>query len=113
MNAIFLYIFHGVFMWALLPAQLLASQLAIFFNFVLHDNWTYRQSTHLTLRVRLTEFQISSWVGALITLVVLEFLVSFLKLPYILGLVIGGGIATVWNYAWTRFVIWKPKKLEF
>lgn len=111
-NASSLLLLHGILKVALIPAQIFSSELAIIFNFLLHDNWTYRKSKHASFKKRFWEFQASSWVGAAITLAVLELLAGVFGVPYMIGLLFGGGVAMVWNYLWTRFLIWKPAKEE-
>ena len=110
-NAFVLFILHGKLSINLTIGQIIASECAILFNFVLHDNWTYRHSKDMGLVRRISEFHASSWVGAIVTLVILDLVVGFTGAPYMLALAVGGGVAMLWNYCWTRFVIWKPDSM--
>lgn len=91
----------------LLPAQLIAAECAILMNFIFHNNWTYKDAVKDSSIKRIFEFHASSWVGAGLTTVTLLTLVHY-GVQYFFALVCGAVVALIWNFLWTRFIIWKP-----
>lgn len=106
-NLTVLTLLYKVLSISLLPAQVLGAETAIIFNYVLHNNWTYRQYSKKSLWRRFGEFQLSSLSGSLITTLILLFLTRVFHLNYIVALAIGGGVAMIWNFLWTKYVVWR------
>lgn len=107
-NFSILSILYKVLGFDILPAQLIGAEIAILSNFYLHNNWTYKDAVKDSSWKRLLEFHVTSWLGSGITTVTLIVLVNQ-GMQYALALVIGAILALIWNFLWTRFVVWKPK----
>lgn len=111
-NFAILTILYKILDVKLLPAQLIGAEVAILSNFYLHNSWTYKDAVKDSIAKRITEFHLSSWVGSGLTTITLVVLVDR-GVQYIVALVIGAVIALVWNFFWTRFIIWKPKESAY
>lgn len=91
-------------------AQLIAAEIALFSNFILHHNWTYKKSSVTkTIERLLVEFHITSWVAIIGSALLISAGVNLLGLNYIVALIISSIIALGWNYLWTRYVIWRKQ----
>ena len=101
---------HGFAGLSLLPAQLIAAETAITFNFCLHHTWTYRNYLAQPTLRRFMKFHLSAWMGAGITTLSLLLLVKYAGLNYLFGLAAGGLIAMAWNYGLNTYVIWAKNK---
>ena len=98
---------------ALFVAQLIAGEIALFSNFMLHHYWTYRGANVEKTIIRLViEFHVTSWVAVIGTAAVVDGAVHYAHLDYIVALCVGAVVALVWNYVWSRFVIWRHGNAE-
>ena len=107
-NFVILSVLYRVFSLPILPSQLVAAEIAILSNFYFHNTWTYKDAVRDSIVKRVLEFHITSWLGSAMTTVILVVLVDR-GFNYIFALVIGAVVALIWNFCWTRFVIWRPK----
>lgn len=100
-----------LYKWLGLPiiiAQIIASELSLFNNFMFHQYWTYRHDSAKKPFSRLIiQFHITSWVAIIGSTVLVSFMVGILHMDYVLALIISSGIALFWNFFWTRFAIWR------
>lgn len=106
-NAAALAILHQALALQLIPAQLIAGELAIISNFTLHHNWTYSAYVEQHLLRRFLKFNASMVTGSLITLVVLVAGVQAAHLHYLVALVGGAAVAMLWNLVMNKLVIWR------
>lgn len=106
-NSLCLTLLFGRLHIPILLAQLASAEIALCGNFVLHDRWTYQGSKANRLPKRFVIFQGSTWTGLLITTTVVVVSVNVLKIYYFLGLIFGAALAMVWNYLWTKHIIFK------
>lgn len=106
-NLIVLVILHDFTGLGVGISQLVGAELAILSNFYLHSNWTYKGAVEKPLATRLAQFHASAWVGSGITSIILIVSVNRLHIYYPIALVIGSSGGLVWNYVWTKFVIFK------
>jgi putative flippase GtrA len=75
-----------------------------------HHHWTYRgHGVKNSLFNLLIQFHLTSWVAIVGTAAIVSILVTYFRFHYIFALVIGGMIALVWNFLWSKFVIWRDK----
>jgi len=89
-------------------AQLIAGEIALFNNFVLHHNWTYKgHNVKKTIPALLLQFHATSWMAVLGIAFLVTAGVNYLHLNYVVALGIGavGGLA--WNFFWSKFIIWR------
>jgi len=104
-NFIVLLLLHGVFKLPVLLGQLVAAETAILSNYYFHSIWTYRNAKARSTVARLAQFHLTAWAGSGITTVVLVVAVHILHTNYLLALVYGSAIGLVWNYLWTKYLI--------
>ena len=89
-------------------AQLISSEIALFSNFLLHHNWTYKHKvTHKTPKELLIQFHMSSWAAIVGSALMVSAGVKVFHLHYFTALVIASAIALIWNFGWTKLVIWR------
>ena len=89
-------------------AQLLAGEVALFNNFLLHHHWTYKgHNVKKTVLRLLIQFHVTSWLAIVGTATVVSGGISLLHLHYFTALVIGGITGLGWNFIWSKFVIWQ------
>ena len=107
-NTIILTLLYRVGHLPLVVSQLIGAETALISNFTLHNIWTYKNSLGNSSWLRkLIIFHGSSWSGILITTSILLALVNYLHINYLIGLVVASAITMLWNYTWTRFVIFR------
>lgn len=107
-NAVLLHLFHGVFSWPLLVAQAVASEIALFHNFMWHHHWTYIDNhVHKSFKRLVVEFHASSWTGVIGSSLILVSLVKWAHLSEFVALVISSAILLVWNFVFTKYVVWR------
>lgn len=89
-------------------AQLVAAEIALFSNFLLHHNWTYKgHGVQKGIGQLLIQFHASSWVAIVGTAGIISFCVDYLHLHYFPALVIASVLALGWNFLWSKYVIWR------
>lgn len=103
-----LTLFYKIFGIPLFIAQLMAAEIALFSNFLFHHHWTYKHhNVGKTIATLLVQFHASSWTAIIGTAVIVSFCVQVLKWDYIAALFLAGIATLVWNFGWTKFVIWR------
>jgi len=97
--------------WPLFVAQLLAGEIALFSNFLLHHNWTYKghgaQKSFVHL---LVQFHATSWIAIIGTAAIVSLCVNWAHMHYFSALVVGGALAMAWNFIWSKYVIWRKRE---
>ena len=112
-NFILLSLFYKKLHWPLFVAQLLAGEIALFNNFILHHNWTYSShNVKKTILQLIVQFHVTSWIAIIGTALIVSFCVTYLHLNYFIALLIGGFIALIWNFIWSKFVIWRHHEVQ-
>lgn len=107
-NLILLMLLYKLLHVPLFIAQLVSAEVALFSNFMLHHHWTYRHNGVIKSPRRLIlEFHVTSWVAIIGTAAIVSLTVESLHLQYLIALCIAGALAMVWNYLWSKFVVWK------
>lgn len=103
-----LTLFYKVLGVNIFISQLLSSEIALFNNFILHHNWTYRDNiTNKSIKNLLIQFHMSSWSAILGSSAIVALGVKVFHLHYVVALVIASAAGLFWNFAWTKFVIWR------
>lgn len=96
-------------------AQIIAAEIALFSNFMFHHHWTYKANkVRKTITVLIVQFHLTSWVAVIGTALVVSFCVNVLHMHYFVALFPAAASGILWNYAWSKFVIWRnrtPNKL--
>lgn len=92
-------------------SQLVAGEVALFSNFILHNYWTYAShKVQKSISVLLVQFHATSWVAIIGTALIVSACVYYLHLHYIAALATGAILALAWNFVWSKYVIWKKLK---
>lgn len=88
-------------------AQLISSEVALFSNFILHHNWTYKdRETNKSIKNLLIQFHMSSWTAILGSAAIVAGSVKLFHMHYFTALVVASAVGLLWNFGWTKFVIW-------
>ncbi len=107
-NLIILTVFHQAFSMSIFFAQLIAAEIALFSNFILHHNWTYKShKVKKTVPMLLIQFHATSWpaiLGSAIMVTICEQVLGFNEL---LSLITSSLIALLWNFGWSKYVVWR------
>lgn len=106
-NLTMLYAVHGLFGLSIGISQIIGAETAILSNFYWHSRWTYKEAAEKPLPTRLLQFHASAWVGSGITSVVVIALVKQFHVFYPASLVIGSLCGLLWNYLWTKHIIFR------
>ncbi len=107
-NLILLTLLQGVFKLPIVVAQLLAAEVALFSNFMLHHHWTYKsKKVEKSLSTLIVQFHASSWPAILGSSLMVGIGVKTFHLKTFEALAVSSAIALVWNFCWSKFVIWK------
>ncbi len=94
-------------------ASIISIELSIIFNFILHENWTFKTRSHKGLAVfRLLKFNFSSIASPIIQLVSILTFARVLNLNEQIGLAVGVAIGLFANYFINILWIWKDKKIS-
>lgn len=100
----------------LVVSQLIGAEVALFSNFVLHHRWTYKNRNHQKNILNLiVQFHVVSWPAIIGSTVMVSFGVIVLKLSDLIALVFSSVIALLWNFVWSKYVVWrdiKPDKIS-
>lgn len=89
-------------------AQLISAEIALFSNFILHHNWTYKhRKTKKSIKTLLVQFHMSSWVAIVGSALLVSVGIGVMDLSYIVALVGSSSVALLWNFLWSKLVIWK------
>lgn len=95
-NAV-LFLFHGVLMWPLIPASVLAVEVAIVNNFIWNDRWTFSNRTQTSFRF--LRFNLVSLGGLVVNTGVLAALVALAGIHYLAANLVAIGAAMGWNFS--------------
>jgi len=89
-------------------AQVVAAEVALFSNFMFHHHWTYKASNvRKTISTLIIQFHLTSWVAVIGSALIVSFGVHVLHLGYFMALVVASATALFWNFAWSKFAIWR------
>lgn len=106
-NFAILSLLYGGLGWPLFMAQLIAGEIALFNNFYIHHTWTYKgRATMKTIKKLLLQFHATSWFAVILTSIVVTLSVNVLSMHYTLALILAASTALLWNFVWSKYVIW-------
>jgi len=106
-NSVALFILHDLLDLSLLAASPIAVELAILNNFVWNNFWTFR--TQGVQLARLAKFNLVSLGGLVITTIVLNTLVAYTGMYYLLANLIAIGVAMTWNFGINFLWTWRQR----
>lgn len=97
----------------LLVASVISIELSIIFNFIMHDNWTFKGRSHDGSRLlRFLKFNLTSIGSPIIQLATILAVVRVFDLHEQVGLAIGVIIGLFFNYFVNLLWVWKEKSPE-
>ena len=112
-NVILLSIFHKLLQMPIFFAQLLAAEVALFSNFMLHNHWTYKAKRVKKKFIKLLiQFHATSWPAILASAAMVAVGVKLFHLNPSLALIISSTIALAWNFLWSKYVIWHDTSVK-
>lgn len=89
-------------------AQFIGAEIALFSNFMLHHHWTYKHhKVEKTKGNLIIQFHATSWPAIIGSTLMVSGGVKFLHLDKFVALVMSSLIALVWNFGWSKFVVWR------
>jgi dolichol-phosphate mannosyltransferase len=89
-------------------AQLIGGEVALFSNFMLHHHWTYKHhAVKKSMMSLLIQFHATSWPAILGSTLMVSAGVGILHLSKLVALIISSTKALLWNFGWSKFVIWR------
>jgi putative flippase GtrA len=107
-NFILLYILNGVFGLYIVLAQLIGAEVALFSNFIMHHNWTYKHHKVEKTKHRLImQFHLTTWPAILGSVAMVSVSVKVFHLSNFVALIISSVISLFWNFVWSKYVIWR------
>lgn len=103
-NGTCLYLLHDGARWPVLPSLIVATELAVFSNFICNNNWTFGERA---IRIaRLAQFHLASLGGMVIALgSTLALMAS--QVPYLPADLLGIAAGALCNYAVSTRWIWR------
>ena len=107
-NLALLAVFTQILKMPVYIAQFLGAEIALGSNFFLHHHWTYkRNKVNKTNPTLLCQFHATSWPAIIGSTIMVSAGVSIFHINKFVALVISSVIALGWNFAWSKFVIWR------
>lgn len=107
-NLIILTTLHRQFDFPIFFAQLIAAEIALFSNFILHHKWTYkRNNVKKSFPNLLVQFHATSWPAILGSSVMVTLFERAFHFSEFLALIASSLIALFWNFGWSKYVVWR------
>ncbi len=91
----------------ILPAQILSAELALIVTFLGNNYWAFRDHHHISVRVKIIKYHLSSGAGLIINTAIVSLLVTYAHFFYGLALVLGSITALLWNFTINSTFIFK------
>jgi hypothetical protein len=112
-NMTLLLLFRRYLGMAVFYAQLIAAEIALFCNFILHNHWTYKKhNVNKSISKLIIQFHVTSWPAILGSAAMVTFFVDIMKLTNIIALIISSGVALLWNFTWSKYVVWRDLSIN-
>lgn len=107
-NFILLTVLHRGLHVPVYIAQFFGAEVALFSNFMLHHHWTYKHNkVEKTKTNLLVQFHATTWPAIVGSVLMVTAGVKFLHLSSFMALVVSSAIALMWNFGWSKFVVWR------
>jgi putative flippase GtrA len=115
-NFALLTIFTKLFHMPTFLSQLIASEIALFSNFLLHHHWTYkRHHVQKTFVGLLAQFHATSWPAIIGSSFMVTAGEKYLHFNGLQALALSSIVVLLWNFTWSKFVVWRhtpPQELR-
>jgi putative flippase GtrA len=115
-NLIILVALSRLFGLSVVVAQLIGAEIALGSNFFLHHNWTYKSHrVNKSLKSLIVQFHATTWPAIIGSTIMVSVGINVFHESKFLALVISSLVSLMWNFVWSKFVIWRdtsPKEIE-
>jgi len=112
-NLCLLTILTHAFNWSVVLAQFISAEIALFSNFMLHHNWTYKhKKVNKKLSTLVIQFHATTWPAILGSTVMVVAGYKIFHLNELFALSISSAVALLWNFTWSKYVIWRDTNLQ-
>ena len=89
-------------------AQLIAAEIALFSNFLLHHNWTYKNNkVKKSMLTLLIQFHATSWPAIIGSAIMVSLCEKVLHFNELYSLITSSLVALMWNFGWSKYVVWR------
>lgn len=107
-NLAVLTLLHKIFGWPVFISQFFGAEIALFSNFLLHHYWTYKhRRVEKRKRNLFLQFHVTSWPAIVGSTIMVGTFVSVFNFNSLEALITSSAIALLWNFTWSKYVIWK------
>lgn len=107
-NFLLLTLLHRVFGIDVFVSQLVSAEIALFSNFMLHHHWTYKaHKVDKSVGNLIVQFHATTWPAIIGSTLMVGSGEKFLHLSNLVALVLSSGVVLVWNFCWSKFVVWR------
>jgi len=107
-NFAILYTLHRMLSLPLFISQLIGAEIALTSNASLHHYWTYKGvNANKTYLGSLIQFHLTSWPAIVGSAFMVDGGVRYMHLTSFTALIFSSAIVLVWNYSWSKYVIWR------
>ena len=108
LNFIVLLLLNKALGMPIFIAQLIGAEIALFSNFTLHDNWTYKHhKVQKNKKHLIVQFHMTTWPAILGSALMVTGFEKMLNFNNLAALAASSGIALLWNFSWSKYVVWR------
>ena len=108
LNLLMLTTLHRLLDLPVFISQLIAAEFALFANFLLHHNWTYKDNkVQKSISTLIIQFHATSWPAIIGSAIMVSIAEQSLHLNSFFALSLSSIIVLGWNYGWSKFVVWR------
>jgi putative flippase GtrA len=115
-NFVILIILRRGFNVDVFIAQLIGAEIALFSNFMMHHHWTYKaHKVNKSIPTLLIQFHATTWPAIIGSALMVTGGEKIFHLSNLFALVVSSVIALLWNFGWSKYVVWrniKPSEIE-
>jgi putative flippase GtrA len=112
-NFVLLSLLHSILKLPIFWAQLISAEVALFSNFALHHHWTYKaHKVEKSFYKLILQFHSVTWPAIIGSAIMVSAGEHYLHLSDLFALIISSVIALVWNFGWSKLVIWRDVSLK-
>lgn len=106
-NVGFLYLFTDIFHIYYLMSGFIAIELSIISNFILNDNWTFKNHVQNSFIKRLFSYELLSFCGVIIQIILLYIFTDIFHIYYLISTIMAIPITLSWNFIMNKMFTWK------
>ncbi|MEN9251148.1 MAG: glycosyltransferase family 2 protein [Thermostichales cyanobacterium BF3_bins_165] len=115
-DSLLLFVFHDPQMlnWNLNLSKVIASETAIFHNFIWNDRWTFGDLSHHkrgwgSFWLRFLRFNLICTSGLLLNLLIINLLTRWLGIHYLIANIVAVGMVAFWNFGLNATLNWRSR----